>query len=84
MYQDRTKRYHKHNREFPRSARFIDAYRKGLDGKQAAWSVKKYRGHRVIPEGILKEFENIHLYHTTHTPAFFVQYHNLYYYSSFC
>ncbi|KAG2758100.1 hypothetical protein P692DRAFT_201696756 [Suillus brevipes Sb2] len=28
-----------------RSLRFMDAYRKGLDGKQAAWASKKYRGH---------------------------------------
>ncbi|KAH7904621.1 hypothetical protein BJ138DRAFT_1106667 [Hygrophoropsis aurantiaca] len=41
-----------------RSARFIDAYRKGLDGQQAAWAVKKYKGHRVIPENILKEFDD--------------------------
>ncbi|KAI5993568.1 hypothetical protein EDD15DRAFT_2167169 [Pisolithus albus] len=42
-----------------RSARFIDAYRNGLDGRQAAWAVKRYRGHRVIPEGILKELDNL-------------------------
>jgi hypothetical protein len=32
-----------------RSHKFIDAYYKGLDGKQAAWASKKYRGHRVLP-----------------------------------
>ena len=37
--------------------RFMDAYRKGLNGKQAAWAAKKYRGHRVIPETILQELE---------------------------
>ncbi|KAG1753178.1 hypothetical protein EDB19DRAFT_1627163, partial [Suillus lakei] len=41
-----------------RSVRFIDAYQKGLDGMQAAWAIKKYRGHRVLPESIMKEFDN--------------------------
>ncbi|OAX32664.1 hypothetical protein K503DRAFT_842527, partial [Rhizopogon vinicolor AM-OR11-026] len=27
-----------------RSMRFIDAYQKGLNGTQAAWAIKKYRG----------------------------------------
>jgi hypothetical protein len=35
------------------SLRFMDAYRKGLNGKQAAWASKKYRGHRTIPERIM-------------------------------
>ena len=35
----------------------MDAYRKGLDGKGAAWAAKKYHGHRVLPESIMKEFE---------------------------
>ena len=38
-----------------RSLRFTDAYRKGLNGRQAAWAAKKYRGHRVIPESILQD-----------------------------
>lgn len=33
----------------------MDAYHKGLNGAQAAWAAKKYRGHRVIPEHILNE-----------------------------
>ncbi|OAX30912.1 hypothetical protein K503DRAFT_704628, partial [Rhizopogon vinicolor AM-OR11-026] len=28
-----------------RSRRFIDAYRKGLNGMQAAWAIKKYCDH---------------------------------------
>ncbi|KAG6809273.1 hypothetical protein H0H92_000917, partial [Tricholoma furcatifolium] len=28
-----------------RSLRFMDAYRKGLNGLQATWAAKKYRGH---------------------------------------
>ncbi|KAF9521503.1 hypothetical protein CPB83DRAFT_778618, partial [Crepidotus variabilis] len=38
-----------------RSLRFMDAYRKGLTGNQAAWASKKYRGHRRIPETILED-----------------------------
>ncbi|PPR04911.1 hypothetical protein CVT24_007155 [Panaeolus cyanescens] len=38
-----------------RSLRFMDAYRKGLTGTQAAWAAKRYRGHRVIPASILQE-----------------------------
>ncbi|KAF9481284.1 hypothetical protein BDN70DRAFT_803826 [Pholiota conissans] len=44
-----------------RSLRFMDAYRKGLDGKQAAWANKKYRGHRILPQGILDELEAVGL-----------------------
>ena len=35
----------------------MDAYEKGLSGKQAAWASKKYRGHRVLPDTILNELE---------------------------
>jgi hypothetical protein len=35
----------------------MDAYRKGLNGKQAAWAAKKYRGHRMIPDSILEDLE---------------------------
>ena len=44
-----------------RSLRFMDAYEQGLNGRQAAWAVRKYRlqrssqGHRVLPEGIMAE-----------------------------
>ena len=37
------------------SLRFMDAYRKGLNGRQAAWAAKKYRSHWVIPESILQD-----------------------------
>ena len=40
-----------------RSRRFMDAYEKGLNGKQAAWASRKYRGHRVLPNNILDELE---------------------------
>ncbi|KZV98420.1 hypothetical protein EXIGLDRAFT_606991 [Exidia glandulosa HHB12029] len=42
-----------------RSARFMDAYRKGLSGPQAAWANRQYHGHRVLPERIMQEIENM-------------------------
>ena len=48
-------------RFFTRSLRFMDAYRKGLNGRQAAWAAKKYRGHRVIPETILRELSTANI-----------------------
>ena len=46
------------------SLQFMDAYRKGLNGNQAAWASKKYRGHRTIPdsESILSEIEKAGIY----------------------
>jgi hypothetical protein len=35
----------------------MDAYRKGLNGKQATWAAKKYCGHRTIPDTILAELD---------------------------
>ncbi|KIK21672.1 hypothetical protein PISMIDRAFT_78489, partial [Pisolithus microcarpus 441] len=40
-----------------RSRRFIDAYKCGLNGAQAAWAVKKYHGHRVLPENLMAELD---------------------------
>ncbi|KAJ7131401.1 hypothetical protein C8R44DRAFT_613007 [Mycena epipterygia] len=40
-----------------RSERFMDAYRKGLSGDQAAWAGKRYRGHRVLPKNIMALFD---------------------------
>ncbi|KAF8223286.1 hypothetical protein L208DRAFT_1317554 [Tricholoma matsutake] len=37
------------------SLQFMDTYHKELNGKQAAWAAKKYRGHCMIPETILHE-----------------------------
>ena len=66
----RSKRTHcSHWRPFPstlntmrkfatRSRRFMDAYYdQGLNGRQAAWAARKYRGHRVIPASIMDELE---------------------------
>ncbi|KAF8545677.1 hypothetical protein OG21DRAFT_152630 [Imleria badia] len=38
--------------------RFIDTYHKGLDGAQAAWAIKKYCGHRVLPDNIMHLFDS--------------------------
>ena len=38
-----------------RSFRYMDAYQKGLNVKQAAYAVKRYKRHRVIPQSILNE-----------------------------
>jgi len=38
-----------------RSRRFLDAYDRGLNGKQAAWAARKYRGHQVLPHNIMEE-----------------------------
>jgi hypothetical protein len=38
----------------------MDAYRKGLSGAQAAWAAKRYKGHRMVSEHILKEYNNAH------------------------
>jgi hypothetical protein len=40
-----------------RSRHFMDAYDRGLNERQAAWAARKYRGHRVLPQSILKELE---------------------------
>jgi hypothetical protein len=35
----------------------MDAYTTGLNGKQAAWAAKKYRGHRVLPPDIMEALD---------------------------
>ena len=37
----------------------MDAYRRGLDARQAAWAGKKYRGHRVLPNTIMDEIDQV-------------------------
>jgi hypothetical protein len=44
-----------------RACRFIDGYEKGLNGRQAAWASKKYKGHRVLPESIMCDLDNAHI-----------------------
>jgi len=38
-----------------RSLRFMNAYDRGLNGRQAAWASRKYHGHRVLPNSIMEE-----------------------------
>jgi hypothetical protein len=38
-----------------RAHRFADAYHHGLDGSQAAWAARKYKGHCVLPPDFLKD-----------------------------
>ena len=38
----------------------MDGYRLGMNGKQAAWASKKYRGHQVLPESIMRELDVAH------------------------
>ena len=44
-----------------RAIHFMDAYHKGLNGKQAAWAARKYRGHRVLPESLMAEMEKANI-----------------------
>ncbi|KAF8573829.1 hypothetical protein K439DRAFT_1336063, partial [Ramaria rubella] len=48
------------NRYANRSAHFIDAYKKGLNGAQAVWANRKYHGHRILPTNIMAKFEEAH------------------------
>lgn len=41
-----------------RSRRFGDAYLKGLEGKAAAWVVKRSPGHRTITESVLQQYDD--------------------------
>ncbi|KIK48805.1 hypothetical protein CY34DRAFT_20711 [Suillus luteus UH-Slu-Lm8-n1] len=49
-----------------RSLRFMDAYIKGLDGKQAAWASKKYHGHQTLPETIMRDLTDAGLVSNIH------------------
>jgi transposase len=44
-----------------RSSWFMDAYSRGLNGRQAAWAARKYRGHRILPATIMDEVERAHV-----------------------
>ncbi|KAF8143120.1 hypothetical protein K438DRAFT_1634235, partial [Mycena galopus ATCC 62051] len=39
-------------RSATRSLRFLDAYRRGLNGRWAAYVAKQYRRHRVLPNNL--------------------------------
>jgi hypothetical protein len=40
-----------------RSRHFMAAYYNGLNGKQATWAAKKYKGHRVLPPDIMEALD---------------------------
>ena len=44
-----------------RSARFMHAYKLGLNGQQTSWANKKYHGHRVLPLSIIRELEEANI-----------------------
>ena len=44
-----------------RSRRFMDAYAHGLNGQQAAWAAKKYKGHRILPETLMNDLDAAHV-----------------------
>jgi transposase len=47
-------------RRFSRKCwRYMDLYRKGIDGKLVEYAVKKYKSHRRIPEGVLEELNKL-------------------------
>ncbi|THU80339.1 hypothetical protein K435DRAFT_695885, partial [Dendrothele bispora CBS 962.96] len=46
-----------HIRFSTKTYHFMDAYAHGLNGRQAAWAASKYRGHCVLPDGIMAELE---------------------------
>jgi hypothetical protein len=43
---------------FNKSLRYMDAYRRGAPGRLAEFAVKKYRGHRALPDSWLSEILN--------------------------
>lgn len=45
----------------------MDVYIHNLDGRQAAWAVKKYRGHRVLPETLMDDLEKDNMLYYTHS-----------------
>lgn len=42
-----------------RSWRFMSAYRKGLTGKAAAWTVRKQRQHRAVSQSAMMALEAV-------------------------
>ena len=42
-----------------RSWRFIEAYRRGLDGKAAAWAIKQQKTHRSASETAMVAIESV-------------------------
>ncbi|KAJ7913428.1 hypothetical protein B0H13DRAFT_1612550 [Mycena leptocephala] len=49
--------YNLYQRFCNRSLLYADAYSEGLNGREAAYATKVYRGHRAIPTDYLRDFE---------------------------
>ena len=41
-----------------RTMRFLNAYERGLEAREAVWATKRYRGHGVLPEKIMAGFDD--------------------------
>ena len=39
----------------------MDAYAHGLNGQQAAWAARKYKGHRVLSESLMRDLDATHV-----------------------
>jgi hypothetical protein len=46
-------------RFFNRTWRFMDAYRRGLTGKAAAWAVQKQKSHRRVGQQAMSSIEAV-------------------------
>ena len=46
------------HRYFIRSQRFMDAYQKELNGRQAAWAAKHHCGHHVLTDTIMHDLDD--------------------------
>ena len=62
------KQAHIESRYANRSARYIDAYSKGLTGADVIWANQKYRRHHTLPANILSEIKKAQVNPTTQTP----------------
>ncbi|KIJ46611.1 hypothetical protein M422DRAFT_164849 [Sphaerobolus stellatus SS14] len=45
---------------FRKTWRYMDAYRKGLNAKEAEYAIKKYRSHRAIGRNVMMSLEIMH------------------------
>jgi hypothetical protein len=43
----------------------MNAYMQCLNGRQAAWAARKYKGHRVLPNTIIDEIEKVNILQQT-------------------
>ena len=53
--------FHQSTRFANHSRRFMDAYAHGLNGQQAAWAARKYKGHQVLSESLMRDLDAPHV-----------------------